>query len=76
VTRNWELTRRSRVLLEKLIVAQMVKRFSSFYGTQRLTAMFARIRQWTYHVPDKSNPYPHTYFFKIFLSGFTTKIEN
>jgi hypothetical protein len=31
---NQELTPRSRVLIKKLIVAQLVKKFPSFYGTR------------------------------------------
>jgi hypothetical protein len=32
----------TRVLLEKIIVTQLVKKFPSFYGTQRLFTMFTR----------------------------------
>jgi hypothetical protein len=36
-----------RVLFEKLIVTQLVKKFSNFYGTQRSAAMFTRVHiQW------------------------------
>jgi hypothetical protein len=38
---------RSRVLLEKLIFAQLVKKFVSFYGTRRLITVFKRARHWT-----------------------------
>jgi hypothetical protein len=32
----------SRVLLEKLIVTQLIKKFPAFYGTLRFIAMFTR----------------------------------
>jgi len=33
----------SRVLLEKLIVAQVVKKFPAFYGTRTIINVFTRI---------------------------------
>jgi hypothetical protein len=48
-TRGWNtaakqnacaLTPRSRVLLEKLTVTQLVKKFPSFYGTRRFITVF------------------------------------
>jgi hypothetical protein len=38
------LTLSSRVLLEKLTVAQLVKKFATIYGTRRLIAVFTRAR--------------------------------
>jgi hypothetical protein len=35
-----------RVLIEKLIVVQLVKKFASFYGTRRLVSVFTRACQW------------------------------
>jgi hypothetical protein len=34
-------------LLEKLIVAQMVKEFPTFYGTLMIITVFTRARHWT-----------------------------
>jgi hypothetical protein len=34
----------SRALLEKLIVAQLVKKFSAFYGSQKLVPVFTKAR--------------------------------
>jgi prolipoprotein diacylglyceryltransferase len=34
------------VLLEKLIVAQVVKRFLSFYGTRRFIIEFTKASHW------------------------------
>jgi hypothetical protein len=39
-----ELTTLSRILLEKLTVAQLVKRFPVFYGTQRFITVFTKVR--------------------------------
>jgi hypothetical protein len=36
-----------RVLLEKLIFVQLVKKFPSFYGTRRFITMFTRARHWS-----------------------------
>jgi hypothetical protein len=36
-----------RVFLEKLIVTQLVKNFSAFYGTQRFKAVFTTARRWS-----------------------------
>jgi hypothetical protein len=41
----------SRVIFEKLIVAQLVK-LSGFYRTQKFIAMFTRARHWSYPEPD------------------------
>jgi hypothetical protein len=43
---NW-LTPLSRVLLEKLTVTQLVKKFPTFYGTRRFITVFTRTRQWS-----------------------------
>jgi hypothetical protein len=34
----------SRVLLERLIVTQLVKKFPTFYGNRRFIAVFTRAR--------------------------------
>jgi hypothetical protein len=38
------VTTRSRVLLEKLIVAQLVRKFPASYGTLRFITVFIRAR--------------------------------
>jgi hypothetical protein len=45
-TRTKKKTPCSRSLLEKLLVAQLVKKFSSFYETRGLIAVFTRTRNW------------------------------
>jgi len=37
----------SRVLLEKIIITQLVKKFSTFYGTHMFVTMFTRARHWS-----------------------------
>jgi hypothetical protein len=41
------LTPRSRVLLEKLTVAHLVKKFSTFYGIYRFIIVFTRSSHWS-----------------------------
>jgi len=41
------LTPWGRALLEKIIVAQLVKKFPTFYGTRRFIIVFTRARQWS-----------------------------
>jgi hypothetical protein len=43
-TANISLTSRSTVLLEKLIVAQLVKKYTALYGNRRFNAVFTRAR--------------------------------
>jgi hypothetical protein len=40
------MTPRNRVLLEKLIVSQLVKKFLAFYGSRKFITVFARARHW------------------------------
>jgi hypothetical protein len=42
-----QLTPRSRVLLEKLLVTQLVKKSFAFYGTRRFITMLTRTRHWS-----------------------------
>jgi hypothetical protein len=52
-----------RVLLEKLIVAQTVKKFPAFYAPPRLIAVFIRARNWTLaHTSARS------IYFKIYVN--------
>jgi hypothetical protein len=60
-TRTPNLLQRNRVLLDKLIVTQLVKKSAASYGTRRLMFMFmfTRNRHWTLswdmnpiHIPD------------------------
>jgi len=41
------LTTWSRVLLEKLMVTHLVKKFPVFYGTRRFITIFTRDRHWS-----------------------------
>jgi hypothetical protein len=43
------LTLQSRVLLEKIIVIHLVKKFPTSYGTQRFITMSARSCHWSAH---------------------------
>jgi hypothetical protein len=43
---NVQLTPWGRVLLEKLIVTQLVKKFPAFYGSQMFIAVFTRAHHW------------------------------
>jgi hypothetical protein len=47
-TYHKKLTPWSRVLLEKLTVTQLVKKFPAFYGTPKFIAMFTRACHWSY----------------------------
>jgi hypothetical protein len=42
-----KLTPMTTVLLEKLIVAQLVRKFHVFYGTRRFITVFTIARHWT-----------------------------
>jgi hypothetical protein len=42
-----QLTLCSRILLKNLIVTQLVKKFSVFYGTWRFSAVFTRAHHWS-----------------------------
>jgi len=48
----------SRVILEKLTVAQLAKKVLASYGSRRLITVFTR----PYVEPDESSPDPHTLF--------------
>jgi hypothetical protein len=37
----------SRVILEKLIITQLVKKLLAFYGTRRFITVFKRARHWS-----------------------------
>jgi hypothetical protein len=54
------LTPWSRVLLEKLIVTHLVKKFPAFNGTWRFTTVFTRACQWPLSLPrwNQSTPHP------------------
>jgi len=41
------LTPWSEVLLEKLTVTELVKKFSTFYGTRRFITVLTRTRYWS-----------------------------
>jgi len=42
----FKLTPWGRVLVQKLTVAKLLKKFSAFYGTSRFITMFTRTRHW------------------------------
>jgi hypothetical protein len=50
----------SRVLVEKLIVTQLVKKFPTFYGSQMFLTTFKRTG--LFSEPDESNPQLYTIF--------------
>jgi hypothetical protein len=50
----------SRVLVEKLIITQLVKKFPTFYGSQRFLTTFKRTG--LISEPDESNPQLSTVF--------------
>jgi hypothetical protein len=52
-----EFTLWSRVLLEKLIIAQIMKKLQAFYGTQRSNTVFTRAIG-SYTEPYDSHLYP------------------
>jgi hypothetical protein len=58
------LTLQSRILLEKPIDAQLVKKLPAFSGTERFIAMFTSQEAATglSPGPDESSPHPHTPF--------------
>jgi len=62
------LTPWSRVLLEKLIRSQLVKKFTVFYGTQRFITAFTRAATWPYLEPHQSSPCHPTHFLKVHLN--------
>jgi hypothetical protein len=51
-----------RVLLEKLIVAQLVKMFPEFYGTRNFITAFTVTSHGAFPVRDASSPRRHTLF--------------
>jgi hypothetical protein len=58
-------TPRSRVLLQKLTVTQVVKKFSAFYGTRKFTTMFTTPRHWSLSWARRIHSTPsHSYFQK------------
>jgi predicted ATP-grasp superfamily ATP-dependent carboligase len=51
------------MLLGKVIVAQLVRKFSAFHTTHRFIAVFTRTRHWAlFYAIYASNPHPHTQF--------------
>jgi hypothetical protein len=56
------LTPWSRVILEKLIFAQLVEKFLAFYGTRKLNTVFTTARHRPCPQPDESSLHPPTQF--------------
>jgi sulfur relay (sulfurtransferase) DsrC/TusE family protein len=52
------------VFLEKLTVTQLVKKFPTFYGSQRFITMFTKACHWSLAEPNESSPYLSTIFLK------------
>jgi hypothetical protein len=44
---HYTMTPCSRVLLEKLTVTQLVKKFPAFYGTRGFITVFTTVRNWS-----------------------------
>jgi hypothetical protein len=62
----YRLTPWSRILLQKLIVPHLVKKFPAFYGTQRFITVFTTACHLALSEPDESTPHsPNLCFFKI-----------
>jgi hypothetical protein len=59
-----KLTPWSRVLPEKLIVAQMVKKFLAFDRTQRFITMSTRVGHDPYSEPNESSTHTSAIFFQ------------
>jgi len=51
-----------RVLLEKISVVQLVKKFRVFHGTRMFITMFARLRHWTLSYVRRIPTSPHIHF--------------
>jgi hypothetical protein len=62
------LTPWSRVLLEKLISSQLVKKLPAFYGTLTFLPHLQDPATCPYPKPDQSSPYPPSHFLKIHLN--------
>jgi hypothetical protein len=56
------LTPWSRILLEKLIVFQLEKKFPALYGTRGFITVFTRALTGPYPEPDESNLHLPTHF--------------
>ena len=64
-TRTLQLTPSSTVLLAKLAVPQLIKKFPAFYGNRRFITLFTIAQTFPYHEPDKSSPRPSSDSFNI-----------
>jgi hypothetical protein len=56
------LTLCNKILLEKLVFAQLVKKFPVLYGTRRFITMLTTSRHGPYPEPDEFSPRPHNLF--------------
>jgi hypothetical protein len=59
------LTPRSRGLLAKLTVSQLVKKFPTFYGTRRLITAFTRARHLSLSWASSIQSMPLSHFLKV-----------
>jgi hypothetical protein len=62
VSYHQQITPSRRVLPEKLIVAQLVKKLPAFYGTRRFMTVLTGAHHLSYTEPDESSPRPTTPF--------------
>jgi len=59
------LTPRSRIILQKLAVSQLVKEFSAFYGTRRFITAFTSVRYLSLSWARSIQSIPPSHFLKI-----------
>jgi hypothetical protein len=65
-----------RFLIEELVVSPLRKRFATFYGTYRFSAVYSQEPATDpCPQPDDSNPHPPTLFFKICFSIILTLLS-
>ena len=65
-------TPRSTVLLEKLTVPQLAKKFLAFYGTRRFIAAFTKVRNLSHPQPDQSHSFPSSHLLNIHFNIILT----
>jgi hypothetical protein len=58
-------------LLEKLVIAQVVKKCPALFGTQKCITLFTRAHHWAFLEADESSPHPQPYFCNIHINNIT-----
>lgn len=71
-----QLTPQRRVLLEKLIVSQMIKKFLAFYGTQTFIALCTNARNWNLHWTHRIQSTDKGYFNFCTVSDLRLRVQN